>query len=159
MQLNILIINSLLDYVSASSCPTITFGHRFGGNGGKSWGMYFYFDNDWSYRRGSGDRHGKIDWDEATYTYKATLFEFFGTERFWNMEWEVVQKGSRDWTGTVLIKWQGSYKYKIPFYGYQISDSKKQGYEYGKFAIGDTLTMKSCIDNIEQGIDSSLFNK
>ena len=95
----------------------------------------------------------------ADYKYDASLFEFFGKERWWNEEYEVVQKGSRDWTGTVIIKWQGSYKYNIPFYGYQISDSKKQGYDYGKFAIGDTLTMKSCIDNLEQGIEYSLFSK
>ena len=143
--------------MSASSCPTLTLSHRFAGNGGKSWGKWFYFDNEWSYSR--GDDHGDIDWDEATYKYKATLFEFFGRENFWNKEYEVVQKGSRDWTGTVIIKKQGSYEYNIPFYGYQISDSKKQGKEYGKFAIGDTLTLKSCIDSLEQGINYCLFKK
>ena len=105
------------------------------------------------------DVTGDIDWDEAIYGYKATLFEFFGKENFWNKEYEVVQKGSRDWSGTVIIKYWGSDDANIPFYGYQISDSKKQGFDYGKFALEDTLTMKSCIDSIEQGINYCLFSK
>ena len=133
----------------------MTFSHRFPGNGGKYWPRKFYFDNEWDYTR--KDKYGRIDWDEASYTFKATLFEFFGREDFWNEEYEVVQKGSRDWTGTVLVKEWLDSDADIPYYGYQISDSKKQGYDYGKFAIGDTLTMKSCIDSIEQGINYSLF--
>ena len=95
----------------------------------------------------------------ASYTYKASLFEFFGTESFWNKEYEVVQKGSRDWTGTVIVKWRGEYSYNIPFYGHQTMDAKGQGSDFGKFAIGDTLTMKSCIDSLEQGINYSFYRK
>ena len=95
----------------------------------------------------------------ASFKYKPRVFEFFGSENWWNKEYEVVQKGSRDWTGTVMIKWRGESSYDLPFYGYQTMDAKGQGKDFGKFAIGDTLTMKSCIDSLEKGINYSLFRK
>ena len=95
----------------------------------------------------------------ASFKYKPRVFEFFGSESWWNKEYEVVQKGSRDWTGTVMIKWRGESSYDLPFYGYQTMDAKGQGKDFGKFAIGDTLTLKSCIDSLEKGINYSLFRK
>ena len=95
----------------------------------------------------------------ASFKYEANLFEFFGKESWWNEEYEVVQKGSRDWTGTVMIKWRGESSYDLPFYGYQTNDAMGQGKDYGKFAIGDTLTLKSCLDSLEQGINYSVYRK
>ena len=89
--------------------------------------------------------------------------EFFGKEEFWDQEYEVVQQGKRrQWTGTVIVVHRKNYEEytgAIPIYGWQVSDSKKQGFNHGKFEIGDTLTMKSCIDSIEQGINYSLLRK
>ena len=83
------------------------------------------------------------------------MFDFFGKEDFWHQEYEVVQKGKRKWTGTVSIAFDKSSS-DVPFYGYQVSDG---GIGNGKFQVGDTLTMKSCIDSIEQGIYYCLFSK
>ena len=88
--------------------------------------------------------------------------EFFGKEEFWDQEYEVVQQGSRQWTGIVKIdhmKSYDSYTGAVPIYGWQVSDSKTKGYEHGKFELGDKLTMKSCIDSLEQGINYCLFKK
>ena len=83
------------------------------------------------------------------------MLEFFGKEDFWHQEYEVVQKGKRKWTGPVWIAFDKSSS-DVPFYGYQVSDGEIGN---GKFQVGDTLTMKSCIDSIEQGINYCLFKK
>ena len=156
MHKDILTNNSRLDYVSASNCPTLVFSDDYAGNGKKTWGKFFYFDYEWVFTR--MDKAGDIDWNMAKYEYLPRVLEFFGNEKFWDKEYEVVQNGERKWTGTVYVKYNPTSS-DVPFYGYQVSDSKKQGKAYGNFQIGDTLTMKSCIDSIEQGINYSLLRK
>ena len=155
MHKDILTNNSRLDYVFASNCPTLVFSDGHAGNGKKSWGKFFYFDWEWTYKYKKEWYGGDIDWNDAKHKYLARLFEFFGNENFWNKEYEVVQNGKRKWTGTVYVKYHPRSS-DVPFYGSQVSDG---GTDHGKFAIGDTLTMKSCIDSIEQGINYSLLRK
>ena len=160
--LHTVINNFVSDYVSAASCPTLKLSSSFFKTP-LSFGNDFYFDNDWAATFGNGGRWtAELNiWKKVDrWYYSAHLLEFFGTENFWDKEYEVVQKGSRNWIGTVYVGFKvpssSSRLSSVPFYGYQKSDG---GYSAGKFAEDDTLTLKSCIDNIELGIIQTIIMK
>ena len=61
-------------------------------------------------------------------------------EKDWNNKtYEVIQRGSKSWTGTIRV-WDGS----TGLYG--LAGRRDTGFAPGNWAPGDTIQLKACVE-------------
>ena len=113
MFLESIIILNYVEFLFTALCATVSVLHTYHPRDGDN-GKYFIFDkNDFT------KMVGETDWNNKTY--------------------EVIQRGSTSWTGTIRV-WDGS----TGIYG--LAGRRDAGPAAGHWARGDTIQLKACVE-------------